>query len=133
MVRTLRSALEFNISAKIPIDHPIIPWLVRHAGLNIARYQIRDDGITSLHKMKGYKGIMPTCEFGEVIHFRPHDILKQSCYNDRYENGISLCFVSRSGENIVGTERRPPHRVDATKVAGLPMESRARGQHCGHA
>ena len=105
MVRTLRSALEFHISAKIPIDHPIIPWLVRHAGLNITRYQIRDDGITSLHKMKGYKGIMPTCEFGEVIHFRPHDVLKQGGYNDRYEDGIWLGFDARSGENIVGTEK----------------------------
>ena len=105
MVRTLRSALEYNIGSKIPIEHPIIPWLVRHAGLNITRHQIRDDGLTALHKMKGYKGIMPTGEFGEVVHFRPHDVLKQGGYNDRFEDGVWLGFDARSGENIVGTEK----------------------------
>ena len=105
MVRTLRSALEKNIGQKIPIDHPILPWLVRHSGLNITRFQVRDDGITSMHKMKGYKGIMPICEFGEVIHFRPHDALKQGGYNDRWEDGVWLGFDARSGENVVGTPK----------------------------
>ena len=109
MIRTCRSALEHNTNAKIPSNHPILPWLVRHAGLNITRYQVRDDGITSLHKMKGYKGVMPVCEFGEVIHFRPHDALKQGGYNDRYEDGIWLGFDARSGENIVGTEKGVYH------------------------
>ena len=105
MVRTLRSALEYNVSSKIPIDHPVIPWLVRHAGLNISRFQIRDDGFTAMHKMKGYNGVMPICEFGEVVHFRPHDVLKQGGYNDRFEDGVWLGFDARSGENLVGTEK----------------------------
>ena len=105
MVRTLRSALEQRVGTKISIEHPIIPWLVRHAGLNITRFQIRDDGMTSFHKLKGYKGIMPICEFGEIVHFRPHDVLKQGGYNDRFEDGIWLGFDARSGENIVGTDK----------------------------
>ena len=55
--------------------------------------------------MKGYKAIMPVCEFGELIHFRPHDALKQGGYNDRWEDGVWLGFDARSGENVVGTSK----------------------------
>ena len=54
---------------------------------------------------KGYNGVMPICEFGEVVHFRPHDVLKQGGYNDRFEDGVWLGFNARSGENLVGTEK----------------------------
>ena len=31
-VRSLRLALEQNYGVKIPIDHPIIPWMCLHSG-----------------------------------------------------------------------------------------------------
>ena len=32
LTRTLRSALEADIGGKINLDHPVVPWMVRHAG-----------------------------------------------------------------------------------------------------
>ena len=70
MIRTLRSTLEGNIGARINLDHPTVPWMVRFAGTSITRFQVRADGKTNFENMKGYGGVMPVGEFGEVVHFR---------------------------------------------------------------
>ena len=121
MIRTLRSALEGNIGARIGLDHPIVPWLVRFAGTNITRFQVRADGKTSFEKMKGYRGVMPVGEFGEVVHFRLPNATASGGYIDRYEDGVWLGYDLRSGENIIGTgrgvfrtgsvRRRPPDEM----------------------
>ena len=103
MIRTIRSALEGRIGAAIPLDHPIVPWMVRFSGMNINRFQIRSDGVTAYQHMKGYKGVLPLGEFGEVVHFRQHNALKLGDYVDRYEDGVWLGLDPRSGENIIGT------------------------------
>ena len=47
VVRTLRSALEERLGCNITINHPLFPWMVRHAGQVIIRYQVRSSGKTS--------------------------------------------------------------------------------------
>ena len=59
--RTLRSALEERLGAIIGLDHPIVPWLVRHGAQLITRYQARARGKTSYRQAKGYDSILPIC------------------------------------------------------------------------
>ena len=42
-IRTGRLALETNFRVKIPIHHPIIPWLVKHSGYLLNRFLIGHD------------------------------------------------------------------------------------------
>ena len=134
MVRTIRSALEERVGAAIPLDHPIVPWMVRFPGMNINRFQIRADGVTAYQHMKGFKGVLPLGEFGEVVHFRQHNALKLGDYVDRYEDGVWLGLDPRSGENIIGTStgvyrsgsvrRKPPDMMWSKemldKIIGTP-------------
>ena len=59
MTRVLKSALEERIKSPIKLDHPVVPWLIRHAAANITRHKIRQNGRTAFQQMKGYKGVMP--------------------------------------------------------------------------
>ena len=81
------------------MDHPIVPWIVRFAGTNITRFQIRSDGKTAFEKMKGYRGVMPVGVFGENVHFRLPNATAQGGYIDRFEDGVWLGYDLRSGEN----------------------------------
>ena len=105
MARTVRSATERAIGAPIPITHAIVPWIVKFAAANVTRYQVRADGKTALQRIKGYRGVMPVCEFAEVVHFRQQKANKLPGYEDRWQDGIWLGYDLRSGENIVGTPR----------------------------
>ena len=72
MIRTLKFALEDRTGGgKIPLSHPVIPWIAKHAAAQITRYQIRASGKTSYNSIKGYDCRDPMAEFGECILFRP--------------------------------------------------------------
>ena len=114
MFRTLRSALDGNIGSPVAINHAIIPWLVRHAAATVTRYQVRADGRTAFQRIKGYKGIMPVCEFAEMVHFRQQKANKLPGYEDRWQDGLWLGYDLRSGENIVGTSTGV-YRTGATR------------------
>ena len=54
-------------------DHPMLPWLIRHAAWCINHYQVRADGKTSYSRIKGkeYKGEL--AELGERILWHAQD------------------------------------------------------------
>ena len=66
---------------------------------------MRSDGKTAFQRIKGYKGIMPVCEFAEVVHFRQQKANELPGYEDRWQDGIWLGYDLRSGENLIGTPR----------------------------
>ena len=104
VTRTLRSALEERLGCTITINHPIFPWLVRHAAQVIIRYQVRSSGKTSYRMGKGVDSILPVAEFGEVVHFAPlktFDQKQASNFDYRYDEGIWLGNIIRAGENLV--------------------------------
>lgn len=52
-VRVLKLALENNINARVPSDHPIMAWLVEHAAYLLNRCVLGTDGHTAWGRLHG--------------------------------------------------------------------------------
>ena len=55
MARTLKEFVEFHIKFEIPVKHPILAWIVDHAG-NLLTFYSRGapkDGLTPYQRLKG--------------------------------------------------------------------------------
>ena len=106
LVRTMRSALESNIGERISIHDPVVPWMIRHAAHIITRCRVREDGRTAYQMMKGRRSNAKLVPFGEVVLFKiPKTQHKVGDFEDRWERGVWLGFIMRSGEHLVGTSR----------------------------
>ena len=69
--RTLKLALEARIKYKIPMDAPVMEWLMEHAAFILSRYTTGSDGMTSYEKLTGRKWRRALVEFGEVVMAKP--------------------------------------------------------------
>ena len=69
-VRRLRKALENRYNVVIPVEHDIVPWLVRHAGFSHNRFQVGHDGKTPHVRVRGKHFDKAICEFGEMYSTR---------------------------------------------------------------
>ena len=135
LVRTYRSALQRRLGGeKILLNHPAVPWLVKHAASQITRYKVRASGLTSYQLIKGRKCIEPMAEFGEAVLFRPLktllEVKHKNSWSDRYVEGIYLGNDIRTSENIIGTvhgvyragqirRRSPDERWSAAAVKAI--------------
>ena len=63
LCRTLRDALESNIKGPVPMDSPLMSWLVAHAGAVYRRHQIGADGRTAYYRNKGKPSSTAIAEF----------------------------------------------------------------------
>ena len=67
-VRTLSAQLRNNYKLNIiSINHPMMPWVIRHAAYLLNRYAIHNDGKTSYFRRWNKEHKTPLCEFGETI------------------------------------------------------------------
>ena len=101
-VRTLKAQLETNYDIIITSQHPIIPWLVRHAVYPINRYATHADGNTSFYRRWNNEHRTPLCEFGEtVLYHLPHvkDLPK---LENRFLPAIWLGKDTATGETLLG-------------------------------
>ena len=65
--RTLKSALEHRIGARVPPDARILCWLVEFAANLMNSCDIGSDGKTPLQRLHGRRDNTPILEFGERI------------------------------------------------------------------
>ena len=99
-------ALEEKIQLKVKLDSPVVPWLVRHAGHLITKCRVRENGRTSYQLMKGRRSNAKLVPFGETVLFKiPKTQYKIGSFEDRWERGIWVGFVMRSGEHLIATEK----------------------------
>ena len=71
-LRTLRSSLEEQSGYRIPVKHPIIAWMVRHAA-NLLTWSVRGhDGQTAYQRVKPKPFRICFMAFGEVCRFKNH-------------------------------------------------------------
>ena len=88
-VRTLRLALQKRLGCCIPAGHPIMTWMVKHAGELISKYQLNRDGQTAYYKVFGKPCKDVIVEFGEEVHYRVSEVDTGSL-DGRWESGYGL-------------------------------------------
>ena len=59
LIRTLRSALEAKTGCRIDLFHPVVDWMVRHAGVLITRYMVPGGGRCSYRLVWGRDSYFP--------------------------------------------------------------------------
>ena len=67
--RTLKSALETRIGARIGSTHPIMAWLIRHCAIILNRFSVNPDGHTPYQALHGKRASDRFVEFGERVYF----------------------------------------------------------------
>ena len=137
MTRTLRCHLEEKLNKDIKLTDPIVPWMVRHAAYIITRCRIGPDGKTAMQKLKGRRVVTPMLPFAESVLFKlPKVPSMPGDFQSRFEQGIWLGCLVRSGEHIVGTgkgvytvsqvTRRPEDKKWSSELVdnlkGVPQE-----------
>ena len=104
MTRTLRCHLEEKLGKKVKLDDPVVPWMIRHAAYIVTRCRLGPDGKTAMQKLKGRRVITPMLPFGEAVLFKlPKVPNMPGDFEDRFEVGIWLGCLIRTGEHLVGT------------------------------
>jgi hypothetical protein len=68
MVRTMRSCLEKRIGQKVPVNHPLMSWLVEHVGVLLDARMKGEDGLTPWARARGRPFSHKLFGFGESIH-----------------------------------------------------------------
>ena len=131
----MRIALEMKIGQKLKLDHPVIPWLIRHAGHIITKCWVRPNGKTAYQMIRGRRSNVAMKEFGEAVYFTiPETDAMPGKFEARWDEGVYLGFNVRSGEDLVSTEqgvfrvstvrRKPPDerwaKAMLDKIAGTP-------------
>ena len=66
-LRTLKSAYEARLDARVPMNHPVMHWMVGHASHLLSKYMIGPDGRTGYGRLHGKEVTERICEFGESI------------------------------------------------------------------
>ena len=102
MIRTLNSALGESLQIDVGLNHPSVPWIVRHAGELTSSFRIRKDWRRAVHKAKGCDPCKPIVEVCELVQFMPWKSSKEGT-NFAYQwfEGIRLGTFVRSGENTI--------------------------------
>ena len=65
-MRALQMGLENDIRARIPVGHPIIAWMARHAAMIQTMKVVGGDGMTAWQRVRGAACNIKLINFGEV-------------------------------------------------------------------
>ena len=53
------------------MQHPVMPWLIKHSAFLTNNYLIHSDGVSSYFRRLKSDNKTPICEFGESILYMP--------------------------------------------------------------
>ena len=123
MLATLLSALEKHLGGRIPLEAPVVAWMISYAATLINYYRVGKDGRTPLERHRGEKTERPLAEFGELVHYLPLDRKNNTSHSPdvKYEDGVWLGVEMQSTEAIIGT---PSGIVRARSVKRRPEDVR---------
>jgi thiol-disulfide isomerase/thioredoxin len=102
-IRTLKCQLEHRLGSEMPSDHPLLPWLVRHAGATISRYQKGSDGLTGYRRLRGRDYDRVAIEFGECVWYLLNKDKNRGKISPRWATGVYLGSREESNEILIGT------------------------------
>ena len=104
MIRSLRSALEERINAKLDIGDSIWAWLVEYASYLLNRLEVGKDGKTAYERNKGKHAKVQGVEFGEAILWKRRPVggaLGKLAI--MWKDGIFLGVKGTTNEIIIGS------------------------------
>ena len=101
-LRTLKSALDSRLKQKVPVDHPLMAWLVEHTANVINRYAVTTDGTTPYQALHGKRSTLKVVEFAEQVFFYVPKKLRAKL-SRRWQLGTYLGLVNSSNEHMVAT------------------------------
>ena len=102
-LRTLKSCLESRIGHKIPVQHPVVAWMTRHAANLITWYAKGHDGRTGYQRAKTRDFRTRLMGFGEFCRFknRSHEPIANVNGGTRFHSGVFLGIDQRTGQYMV--------------------------------
>ena len=104
--RVLLSALQARWGLELPIDHPVICYIVEYVAILLNRFEVSADGKTSYERNKGKKAQTFGIEFGEAILWRRKKTgTALGKLTTLWEDGIYLGVMGKSNEFIVGDQK----------------------------
>jgi hypothetical protein len=101
-LRTLKSALDSRLKQKVPVNHPLMNWLVEHTANVINRYAVTADGTTPYQALHGKRSTLRVVEFAEQVFFYVPKKLRAKL-SRRWQLGTYLGLVNSSNEHVVAT------------------------------
>jgi hypothetical protein len=118
LLRVHLAALERQIGARFPSNHPVLAWLVEHVGDVISKYMMGVDGKTGYERLFGRPVREEALEFGEVLHWRHRPAKDMNVVLDpRWSSGVWLgrkwggiihqVFANNRVHEIRGVRRQP--------------------------
>ncbi|CAK0818994.1 unnamed protein product [Prorocentrum cordatum] len=116
LARTLRRAAEELRGAVFGQRHPVLPWLVQHAGAMLGRGQRAADGRTPCELLKGRAFKKPLPAFSEKVFYLPAG-KRASRLVGRWLEGIFLGVVEGADEVCIGA---PSDKVLLAEMRGVP-------------
>ena len=101
--RTVKSCLESKIGFKIPVQHPLVAWLVRHAAFLVTWCSRGHDGRTAYQRVKAHDFRTRLMAFGEFCRFknRNHEPVASTSGGSRFHSGIFLGIDQRTGQYMI--------------------------------
>ena len=101
IVRVHKLALENLVGQQIPIGHPCMAWLVRHAADVVNRYLVMKDGTTSYERIKGRKFTDVMRVFAHPVLHRVSGKVQGGVVSERWHEGMFVGKHFESGEDLV--------------------------------
>jgi hypothetical protein len=104
MVRVHKLAVETRIKEKLPVNHPMMGWLVEHAADVLNRYSVGQDGRTPYQRLKGRKFMGNMLEFGSPVMFRVSGKVAGGIMQERWFPGVWVGKKLHTDEHMVMKE-----------------------------
>ena len=105
MYKTMRSDVETDYGKTIPGNHPIQPWLVRHASSTRFRESVGQDGRTAYSRIKGRNFNKEIVKIGECVWYMKPKSKHKKKGDYGWGDGIWLGVRDESGEYLIGTNK----------------------------
>ncbi len=106
--RTLKLCLEERFDKTIPVDHPVVHWLLEHACLLLNVMVRGDDGLTAWARIRGRAFVQQLIGFGERVLYKfPSKGPQHAPYGNMGAvggEGVFLGYSRQSNTFIVATE-----------------------------
>jgi len=124
MFRTLRLCLETRIGRTIPVDHPVIPWLLEHTCLLMNVKTRGADGLTGWARARGRNFSQKLLGFGEKILYKLPVKGPQAPANmaAKWADGVFIGYARHTNTYVMAT--REGGIATSRSLKRVPMANR---------